>query len=193
MIQQLLLQQAIPVLIGILAAFFSWLFVKYFFSPKLAISENISKKVIGDQRAYRIKIRNRGHRICSDISIVAKLEVRGLEPLLTQNFDSFFIKTSFNGTYPALAKGRSIVFHLFNETQYDEKYYSGDFARRIEESSSIEDLLSLTDDTKLIVYVLGTDNFSGVRKLFISKEYTTSSIVEKSFCKDSVRINNADN
>jgi len=145
----LLEQQILPVLIGIAVTFLSWLFVKLFFSPKLEISEHISKKQIEGRVAYRVKIKNCGYRMCSDILIYAKLEVRGLEEHLKNNFDSFFVKISFNGIYPVLKKDKSILLHIYNTIQYDENYYSSDFIKKIKGASTIEDLLNLTDDTKL--------------------------------------------
>ena len=184
----LLEQQVIPALVGILFTFISWLFVKIFFSPRIAISKNISKKTVDDRTAYRVKIKNYGFRKCSDLIVYAKLEVRGLNEKSKGNFDSFFVNRSFDGIYPVLYKGRSILLHIYNTIQYDRNYYSPNFISKIENASSVEDLLNLTDNTKLIIYVIATDNFSGSRKLFTSVEYTVENIDERSFCKDSVEL-----
>ena len=185
---ELLKEQMLPAFIGIAATFASWLFVKFFFSPRLKISDKISKKEVNGRAAYRVKIKNCGYRMCSDIIIYAKLEVKGLEPNLKNNFDSFFIDVSFGGIYPALKRGRSILLHIYKTTEYDKSYYSPAFNDAIENASSIEELLELTDDSKLTVYVIATDNYSGVRKLYVSGEYRHKSIEPKNFCIDSVKI-----
>ncbi|MCL2321777.1 MAG: hypothetical protein FWC47_06690 [Oscillospiraceae bacterium] len=186
---ELLKLQIIPAIVGIIATFLSWLFVKYFFSPKLQISEYISKKGNDGRVAYRVKIMNCGYRMCSDIKIYAKLEVKGLEANLKNNYDSFYVDVSFNGIYPVLKKGKSILLHIYNKIQYDKNYYSDEFSKSVEKAFYLEDLFNLTNDTndtKLIIYVTATDNFSGVRKLYISKEYKREDIKERIFNLDNV-------
>ena len=175
-------------LFGVLFAFLSWLFVKVFFSPKLKISEFISKRNIGGRAAYRIKIRNHGFRECSELAIHAKLEIKKLEWQPSNGFDSFFVDVSFGGIYPVLRKGSSILLHVFNTIQYDKSFYPSDFVNKIERASSIEDLLNLSSNTKLILYVTATDNFSGARKLYTSESYTVSSISKRTFKKNSVEL-----
>lgn len=46
---------------------------------------------------------------------------------------------------------------------------------------NIEDLLSLDNNVKLVVQLFGYDEFSGARKMFISKPYTLKDIKHGTF------------
>ena len=186
----IILKNVMPLIPGAVFSFICWLLVKILFSPRLEISKHISKKeTVDGQLAYRIKIRNCGFRRCSEIMVYAKIEVRKLEGQQPFSFDTFFINTSFNGYYPVVDRGKSMILHLYNTVQnYDEKYYHPDFIKKINEATAVEDLLKLSEDTKLILYVIANDDFSGIRKIYVSKEYRYNNIQKRNFIRNSVEL-----
>jgi hypothetical protein len=178
------LEQLVSAFVGIAFAFFSWVFVKLFFSPKLIIS----KSIIKNDNAYKIKIKNTGYRMCSDINLYAKLVVKGLKDY-ENSFDSFPVDVSFDGFYPVLERGRSIILHLYGTvTSYDKKSYSKELIAKLQDSQNIEELFDLSDDVELKLYVMATDNFSGVRKLYVANSYTKKSILTGVFSANSVDV-----
>ena len=81
-------------------------------------------------------------------------------------------------TVPLLGKtGDKIINLMRDQESITVQGGVSDFvARAISEVHSLHDLLALGERTRLRVFVLGYDRFSGSRKLFKSKDYEASSI-----------------
>jgi hypothetical protein len=152
----------------------AWWILFHRIIPQVEFSPNISKYDFNEiGRRYRIKIRNAGKRGIIDLEVFPILKIRGLNPELPDNWLLITLNTSLNNYHIANLKENRII-SLFPENI--DKFASNSFPANIRDKYqnkelTLEDLMSLNNDVKLVVLIYGYDEFSGARRLFESRPY----------------------
>jgi hypothetical protein len=168
--------------LGLLTSYIFWWVWNHKIIPNILFSDFISKSFNAQEKAvYRVKIYNASRRGVIDLEFIARLEIKGLSsPKMWSFFD---IETNAKKVPFIAPRGNRIVLLRPNET--------GDFSRdifpydivqkRVTESLDLESLLQIGSQAVVCIYLFCYDEYSGARKLYISKRYTLSDIHEKRF------------
>jgi hypothetical protein len=163
-------------LLGIGSSGVFWWVQNHYWVPRIEFSDEIAHYEVDDAAGYfRVKFRNAGKRSIIDVQVIVRVSVYklGRRPMWT-NFN-----VSHNTeTVPLLGKtGEKIINLMHDRDGVAIQGSVSDFvSKKISEVQSLHDLLSLGERTRLRVFVLGYDRFSGARKLFKSKDYDVFSI-----------------
>ncbi|PIP37990.1 MAG: hypothetical protein COX19_15090 [Desulfobacterales bacterium CG23_combo_of_CG06-09_8_20_14_all_51_8] len=181
---EILVSILIGIPLGILSSLAAWWILFRYIVPKIEFSPHISKyyfKNLGTR--YRIKFRNIGKRGIIDIEVFPILRIKGLNPELPDNWLNITLTTSLNNNHISSLKEDRIISLLPEDTDKFKNPNFPDHIRKKYQSKglNIEDLLSLDNKVKLVVQLFGYDEFSGARKMFISKPYTLKDIKPGTF------------
>lgn len=180
----MLLSTLIGIPLGILSSLVAWWVLFRFIVPRIEFSPHISKyhfKNLGTR--YRIKFRNIGKRGIIDVEVFPILRIKGLNPELPDNWLNITLTTSLKENRISSLKEDRIISLLSEDT---DKFNNPNFPEHIrkkyrQKELNIEDLLSLDNPVKLVVQLFGYDEFSGARKMIISKPYTLKDIKHGTF------------
>lgn len=190
---------ALATLLGVLSSLVSWWLLFYVLSPKVAFPEGILKimhQPTAEDAAewkYRIKIANVRRRNIVDVELIARLTILGRLPRLPNNSTIVYIPVGgYHGRVPRLTNKQGSLFSL-EVAELDRlpglEWPEDIMAKFRSRSLTVEDLLSLGTGANLQLFVSGYDAWSGTRRMFESKPYTSSDIKRGRFGKNaSVRI-----
>lgn len=153
-----------------------WWFQSHYFIPQIIFSEEIAEYPVGEPvGVFRVKFINSGRRNIIDIRIIVRVSIYelGSRPMWT----SFDLKHSTE-TVPVLAPGKNKLINLFRpELGVQPTVQMTQYVRdATQDVKSLRDLLKLGTDASVSVYAFGYDEFSGARKLFMSKFYDAHDI-----------------
>ena len=174
-------------LIGIVSSFLVWWFVLRILVPKISFSESISKTKTKEEKSgyrYRLKIENSGRRGIIDVDLVCKLRLKGVYPGDGSNWQVVTIPVR-NKWYIRIRptrknKLREVVRLEMDKVKidnFDKDIYPEEIRQKCREGTLLlEDLLSLGTERTFWLVLMGYDEFSGSRKVFISKSYDLAHI-----------------
>jgi hypothetical protein len=193
--------------LGIATNLLSWWILSHLIVPRISFSPQISKtrthKTQGDQSGYkyRVKIENSGRRAAIDVEIIARLRVKGIGGFPKTNWHIVNIPLSTHGDKSyriprilPVKKGlarRHTLRLLINEVEEfrTSLIYPEAIRKKAEEGTLLlEDLLTLGSAANLQILVFAYDEFSGARKLFVSKRYTCGDIKEGPFDRKGLEV-----
>ena len=180
-------------LAGIVTNLLVWWALFHVIVPKIQFSPFISKlpTTVPDSDnsgfRYRFKMRNGGRRGIIDVELNATLRIEGLTK--RKNFELIGIPLTTDGErrarinrLPRVRPGvkAARVYRLYInsvEELSNRSIYPEHIRRKAEERAlTLEDLLVLGDEAYLQIAAFGYDEFSGARKLFLSKYYMLSHV-----------------
>jgi len=196
----------IGIVVGVATNIFSWWILFHGIVPKVRFSPYISKTPftqtghdISSYR-YRVKYENAGGRAIIDLEVMARLSIKGLGPYET-SWHMFLVPLNPDGelsfrTPRLLPKRKNLStghinrFHINSAVEHlDRPPYPDNIREKARLGTlQLEDLLNLGSEAFLEVQAFGYDEFSGARKLFISKPYTARDIREGPFEKHGLNI-----
>lgn len=193
------------IIVGIGTNLLSWWILFHLIVPKTSFSPDISKVSINQSKGdmsgykYRIKIENSGRRAIIDVRITARLRIRGIGSFPQTNWHIVNIPLSSDGDsyeIPRLLpirKGMTrrhtlrLLINNANDFQTNSIYPESIRKKAKNSELLLDDLLKLGNKANLQVLAFGYDEFSGTRKLFVSKSYSLADIKEGPF--DSMSLN----
>lgn len=201
---------------GIATNLFSWWLLFHGIVPKVRFSQHIGKTAYADTGhdksayRYRVKFENYGRRAIIDLEVMARLRIKGLDLKNKELWHTFLIPLSPDGNIyyriPRLMPigtadrmkskirlhaARPINRLYINSAveHLDRPPYPKDIRKKAKQGILLlEDLLTLGSDATIEVEAFGYDEFSGTRKLFISKLYTIEDVIYGNFEKDGLGI-----
>lgn len=185
---ELILSQLVGLILGVGASFLCWWILFHKFVPKIEFSDKISilpnslhEKAI----KYRVKIQNVGNRKVIDAEFRIKLRIKALMNDMPYNWQVFNIKTKdptpFINVSNQKDKNTFGGMILYFEVNHDDQFLNTLLPQEINDKAksktlTIEDVLKLPYEKELNVIVYGYDEFSGTRKMFVSKNYKEQDI-----------------
>lgn len=132
-----------------------------------------------------------------DSTVIVRLQIKGLKTYQLNNWQNIYLPTSTSDykniaiIRPKRKNGGGVVREI---KAYDCDYFQKNiFSNEIREASknktlTLEDILKLGSNARLRIMLLGYDEYSGSRKLFLSKVYTINDIKKGLYEKNSVNI-----
>lgn len=208
-ISELIISNAIGLVLGLGTSFFSWWVLFHKIVPKIEFCPYISKIPRGKDGgfSYRIKFKNTGKRAIIDVQCTARLVVdwEGTK----KNWTVAYIPLNSSGDrkteLPKVGKGgsRVLYFYLKDITTFKISHkYPDEFREKASENTiTLEDILALGEKSEIKIYVTGYDEFSGSKKVFESKYFSVSDIkngvfkdldvVSEHSCREEQSENNA--
>lgn len=186
---EFLIGQLTGFVLGLAGSFLTWWFLTHRIVPAIAFGSFVSKLPYGDQdgsKAYRIKFENIGKRDVLDGYVMVFLSIKGLRHKST--WTSFRIPLDFSGEtslyIPLLAAGSNRVYRLCLEVSQelkDSKYLPAEIREKARRGQlTLEHLLQF-EESRLRVFVGGTDAISGARRVFRSQFYHLADVREHRF------------
>lgn len=191
----LIISNLIGFLIGVTSSFLVWYYLFRVLVPRIVFSEKISKIKREDpppKYNYRIKFQNRGKRAIIDVDIKIKLRIKGLFKNRPSTWKEVSIPTSIEEN--PIIKPQKIGGQIVNFGIMDCDFFTSNLVEEevrenfLKRTLSLEDILSLGSGTELHVIIGGYDEFSGARKIFVSKLYRKDDIVGGQFEKETLQI-----
>jgi hypothetical protein len=202
-----MLNLIIGFLFGLAANILTWWIFTHLLVPNIRFSPSISKRVRDATKndaskfGYRIKMENSGLRSVIDIELTARLRINWPPDYLPNAWNIINVPLEKASVYPyrivrliPASKGKHIrhtLRLLINEIAdfRDIPSYPAAIKRRAKKRVlSLEDILTLGPNPSLQITAFGYDEFSGARKLFLSKEYTIDDIKEGLFEQNGLEI-----
>jgi len=191
--------------LGIATNLLSWWILSHVVVPQISFSPQISKtcahKTPCDQSGYkyRVKLENSGRRAAIDVEIAARLRVKGMGAFAKTNWLIVNIPLSTHGNSyriprilpvkESLARRHTLRLLINEAEEFRSPTYPEAIRKKAEERTLLlEDLLTLGSAATLQIVVFAYDEFSGARKLFVSKEYTCSDIKEGPFLRKGLEV-----
>jgi hypothetical protein len=176
---------------GLAVNLLSWWIIFRYIVPRIEFSSVISKVPNPIEEndhsgfRYRIKLQNSGRRGIIDVELAATLRIAGL----TENIEIIQIPWSpdrekrariirLAPVKPEVKAAHVLRLFINSVEQFrNRQIYPEDIRRKAEQRTlTFEDLLGLGTRAWLQISAFGYDEFSGARKLFVSKSYTLSDI-----------------
>ena len=197
----------VGIVIGIATNLAAWWFLFHLIVPKLTFSVSISKipapKNENERSGfkYRIKIQNSGKRGVIDVDVMARLRIRGISNISKTNWHVINMPISSEGKVYKIPrilsiKNKSAHTHtlklLINnvpEIQHNLIYPKKIRDKAKKHTLVLEDLLSLGTESNIQIIAFGYDEFSGTRKIFVSKRYILNDIKVGSFYSKGLEVN----
>ncbi len=191
--------------LGVIASFLAWWVLFHGIVPKIKFSNGISKlptgRIAENQSGwkYRVKLGNYGRRNAIDVQVRAKLSIKGLNPLRSDNLQIVYLPLDGDRSFAiprimpqkkgharstVLALEPNLADEFRNQDIYPEDFR--DLARAYK--LTMEDVLALGAEAKLEMMVFGYDDFSGARKLFWSRAFTSEDIGDGPFEKGGLNL-----
>ena len=182
---------------GIICSYFVWWFLWRVIVPKISFSEKISKipqEANAGHYVYRIKYRNSGSRNIVDVNVIIRLSIKGLFKNRKGTWKIIHLETESESKFKPILKpkkkgGNLIVLDINNTPFFSETIVPENIREKHKDKTlTLEDVFEISDRVKLEIVIMGYDEFSGARKVFTSKEYTTSDIGNKIFEANSLEL-----
>lgn len=189
---EILISILIGLFIGILTNLIAWWILFHHIVPKIYFSHSISKIPTQEDKSgykYRFKIQNLGKRPIIDVELIARIRLKGAGdfPRNIRIVDIPLSKKAISHRIPIIMSGDDTgkILKLF-VNEVDEfrdlaRYPDYIKIKSNEKILLLEDVLSIGSEATLQIFAFGYDEFSGSRKVFISKFYTVDDIKEGRF------------
>jgi len=177
---------------GIIASLVVWWYLFHFLSPQIEFSPIIAKKPSKDRGCgayYQFMITNIGHRRAIDISLDILLVIRNYPEQGTDNIYHPNPSRKAILELPSARKKNRVrrrIWINLDDDEFVDKFKKSFFPDKIrqlanDKALSLEELLSIGNDSFVRVVIKVTDSISGSIKVFRSKNYTSEDIREGSF------------
>jgi hypothetical protein len=181
----MIVSQALGFVLGLATSFFSWWVLFHLVVPKIAFSTFISKvpyDADGSRWVFRIKYANHGRRALVDGYAVVLLSIKGLRR--KNSWTTFRVPLAHNGedALPFAVvrpkKNRVNLLHAEACEDFRKSHYLPEATRKLaaDGALTIEQLLALGDEAYVQMQIVGSDSWSGARKVFESRRYTSQDI-----------------
>jgi hypothetical protein len=198
-------------ILGIITNFVAWWILFHAIVPHIRFSTAISKtsfEATPDDKSgyrYRVKFENAGTRSVIDVEVIARLRIKGLGRYPKTNWQVIDIPVendrSISYRIPRIQPVRdghirhTVRFCINSVEEFCENPLYPEPIRKKAENKTLllEDLLKSGSKATLRVYAFGYDEFSGTRKLFLSKEYTAEDILEGPFDSRGLEVESPSN
>lgn len=183
----------ISTLTGVAASFFVWWLTFKYWVPQIKFASQISRLQTSENPSgirYRIKFENSGTRNIIDLQILIRLRIRGLRQEHPQNWEVVYLPTSSLDyknvaiVRPASSSGLRPVLEIKTyECEYFQRLIFPDYIRAmsLNNTLTLEQVLTIGKEAQLQILVLGYDEFSGAKKFYESNIYTVQDIVDGHF------------
>ena len=159
--------------IGIVCSLIAWWIIFHWYIPKIEFTNFVSKIKSSSNPDfpfnYRVRIKNSGKRSIIDITVRISITITGFYPNRKENISNFYLDLKGENK-PILSKGNHLIFSL--------KYsaLSSTLQKYVKDKHSyIEEILKIPDSS-IKIFVFGTDELSGARKLFMSQKFYAADI-----------------
>jgi hypothetical protein len=188
---EIIISAIIGIPVGIMCSTIAWWILFRKITPKIEFSKDISRKIKNEKSVLRIKFRNNGRRDIVDVQCYVRLYIEGLNPK-RPNLIRVLELTLNLAEWPTLtAKSKSKISEIslkdINDFETDS-YPEHIRLKANEQTLTVEDLLFLGSSCKIQMTVFAYDAFSGVRKVFLSKNYTIDDIKDGSFIPGTLKV-----
>lgn len=186
---------------GILASLIAWWISYRLLAPKLAFSDKIKKSPTENTNVgyyYQFKLGNlRKHTAAMDISLRVALylpefpvkNVTNIYTIPTDAADLFEISPNKKGD---VGWSKRISLNIYSDDflkHFNSTYFTDEFKDLLRlKSHLLEDLLSITPNAFVKVFVSAANSYSGSRRLFKSINYRISDIVEGKYERLSFKL-----
>lgn len=177
--------------IGVLSGFFLsvcyWIFSHYIFPPSIKFNDKITKRKYPDESlGYFILYKNTGKRKLIDPIIQVTVYIPGLvnnNPITKQlvfientGRDRLFIPTTKE--FDGYIKSKLLLDE--SKSLKHNKLLPEDVLEKVESNTlTLDDLMDINAGSYLKVRIIGSDETTGVRKLFESENYSQNDIEEE--------------
>ncbi len=181
--------------------------MNHIFVPDIRFSSSINKREREPTRddaskfGYRVKLENHGRRSVIDVEVTARLRINYPPDVLPNTWNLINIPLEKAGEYryhiTRLSRTRTgeplthtlrLLINEISDFRDISAYPASIRARAKKKTLLLEDILSLGPDASLQVTAFGYDEFSGARKLFVSKHYTAADIKDGTFEQQGLEI-----
>jgi hypothetical protein len=193
------------VLVGLATNLVSWWILAHYVVPRIEFSQALGK-LPSDKNEYdrcgfryRVKLRNGGRRGIIDVELAATLRIEGLSK--SSNIEVVPIPWNSEGdkrvnitrlppVKPGIKAARVLRLYINCVDQFRTRsLYPDVFQKKAEERTlTLEDILGLGSKAWLQISAFGYDEFSGARKLFVSKSYNLEDIKQGQFEKTGLAV-----
>lgn len=172
---------------SIIASFVFWLLTFKWSTTDIIFSDKLEKSpsqfYIGKYR-YRFRFANYGHRDLIEISIKARIAVKGIQ---TKKTNHTLLKVGNDGFVPIMIgrKRNKLTSQVFSLTMGEEtlkEYQKNVYTASVREKAKkgellLEDLFTVYGNrVSITLYLFGNDAVTGARRLFCSREYSVKDI-----------------
>ena len=188
--------------IGIFTSFCVWWLVSKALVPRFVFSDKICRLPSHKENnnRYIIKIENIGYRRAIDVDVKLEVSIPGLFPDLPHVEHIVFVDLTFNNIVKIesrkLLKGKNKVENWWilrilpqNCKEFGRPIYPANIVSKYKSNTlTLDDIMNINSYVKVNLILLAYDEFSNARKLYISKDYRASNIVEGYFCEGSMSV-----
>ena len=175
---------------GILCSLAAWWILFHNMAPQVAISGAISKlpdKSSPSGFTYRVKIANQGRRDAIDLKVQALLRVKALNPDFPSNWSIARLRLETSQMASMQGRQGNLIIRMYPERTRKLKQWKDEKGNSTS-ILSVESLLGLGSEADIQFVVFAYDRFSGARKVFESKRYGASDVVDGRFVKDGLDV-----
>lgn len=196
----LLVANLLGLVVGIAASFASWWILFHRIVPCVEFSSAISatpRRSNPDKKTFRFKLQNTGRRAVIGSEVFARLRIKWPDG---NNWTGYYIPLGREGErkyeLPRLERSRNRTLTLWinrTESFRSRGRFPDDFRAKAETRElTLADVLSQGTAANLQIFLSGYDEFSGARKIFMSKQYTLKDVLEGRFRGLSVEGNQSE-
>lgn len=175
--------------LGVASSFIAWWIIFRKIVPQIEFSPFISsrpQRKNPERRSYRIKFKNMGRRAIIGVEVFARLTIKWENGT---NWSGYYIPLNFAGDrkceLPHLGRGRNRILTLWlnrAESFRTLARFPEAVRKKAEERKlTLEDLLSQGEAARLQIFASGYDEFSGARKVFVSRRFELNDIKDGFF------------
>ena len=184
----------ISIPLGAFSSIIAWWILNFWIKPDIKFSEDISMTYYDSIPIYRFKFENSTLRKIIDISLIAKLRIKGLRFKSTWEVIYLPLDNDIIPTINSSKRKQNVTREVprlelgLIETK-NFRYLPNEVKEKVENNTlSLEELMNLGSESELILYVTGYDGISGAKKTFESKPYKISNIKNGIFSKTGLNI-----
>jgi len=180
------MEYIIGFILGVMASFVTWYILSHHVIPKIEFFPNIYKEKNDENPSgfrYLIRFKNLGSRDIIDLDIMAKLRIHGIYDFKKWAWKAIYIPIDDNkipkiNSHKKSPKRTAVQLCVFNISDEAKMSLPDELQEQCNmKTILLEDLFKLGDKAELKLFLFGYDTFSGTRKLFESKVYTSKDII----------------
>lgn len=194
----LLLQYILGIILGVGSSLVAWWVLFHCITPNIRFADGVSKTESSESPCgfvYRVKFENAGRRTIVDLEISACLSIVGLRADRPRNREETYLPVSFQGKIPvfgpAKKTGHRALIRVWPQKreEFGRSVYPEQIRHKSEQDTIMfDDLLGLGTDAWLELTVTGYDEFSGARKVFVSRGFRKKDIIPYPFVRESLEF-----
>ena len=185
--------------LGTFSSIVGWWFIRKFLAPKIKFADKICKVKAGIEGVDRfvMAFENLRKRKLVDINVKVLVLIPYIFPDLPNVKQVVYLNTSSN--YISLVNANKlnkqtkrisnrILFKILPKNEeFDRLIYPGSLRNKNKEGTiTLEDIFAINPYVKLNFIVFGYDEFSNVRKTFISKDFKVEDVITGFFKENSI-------